>query len=153
MDVLLLPGHDRLLTELALDKFVTSLASLSLHSSHNLCITLLMPLSASLSSHFSPWSTFCPSFALCHLTALSLSPTHDVMPLFMPTSLLQPQQTKINYTRILLLTVNTGRYLKKSVRISLFFLHLWSLPPSSAPHLAVIQHLLSCLIMWGYKRS
>jgi len=147
MDVLLLPGHNRLLTELALDRFVTSLVSLPLHSSPNLCITPLMPLPASLSSHFSPQSAFCPSFALRHLTALSLSPTHDVTPLFMPTSLLRPQQTKISYTRILLLTVITGRYPRKTVRISLFFLHLWSLLASSAPHLAVSQHFPSCLIM------
>lgn len=43
MDVLLLPNHNRLLTERALDRLVTSLASLSLHSSPKLCITPLCP--------------------------------------------------------------------------------------------------------------
>lgn len=57
MDVLLLPYHSRLLTEWALDRFVTSFALVSLHSSLNLPVTPLITLPASLSSHFSPWST------------------------------------------------------------------------------------------------
>lgn len=51
------PYHSRLLAEWALDRFVTSFALVSLHSSLNPSITQLMTLPASLSSHFSPWST------------------------------------------------------------------------------------------------
>lgn len=38
---------------------------------------------------------------------------------------LQSQQTKINYTGILFLTVISGRVLKMTVTFSVIFLHLW----------------------------
>lgn len=145
MDMLLLPYHSRLLTEWALDRFVTSFALVSLHSSLSLSITPLMTLLASLSSHFSPWSTQ----PLHH--SLSLSPTHDDASLRASVS----ASATTNHDQIHQDPPFDSKYWhtqEKTVGISLFFLHLWS-HPTPATHPAVSQPLLSCLIMGGYKRS